>query len=199
METKKMKNAANFFSSLAKFGKTFALVMACVCGVFAILLLIFGKGMVSNFYLELGDLSIYFKDNHSFNENLMITQTAVELFISVLICLAVSYACKTLYEVIEPMKEGRPFEESTAKGLKKLAWTSLVIGGLGEIINLVGSIFTGVIFNFEELFGSLSWVDSVTYEYEMDLSFIFIFCIFMFLSHVFQYGQKLQQESDETL
>ncbi len=42
-------------------------------------------------------------------------------------------------------------------------------------------------------------VSAVSYDYSISLWFVVTALILFFLSHIFSYGEALQQESDETL
>lgn len=199
MENKKMKNAANFFCNLTNFFKILFLVLSIVSVVLAILLVILGPKMIANITIELGELTIYFKDDYIVNKKLIVAQGTVQLLIYSIIFLISSYASKILNNVIEPVKECRPFSEETSKSLKKLAWICLIIGGLGELARAIDYFFTNITFDMKTLFNELSFAESYEFTYEINFSFVAIFCVIMFLSFIFQYGQQLQKESDETL
>lgn len=198
MENQKMKNVARYIEIGAKIFKGFALAGAIVCGVFALLVLILGKEMIANYNLNLGELTIYFNDSFPINEKAAIAQITIELLITGLLLVGAFFAMRILKEIVTPIKDGRPFEESITKNLRKLAWVSLAIGGLGEIIRVVGAIFTYSTIDLESLFAS-SYIESMEYTIEFDFTFVAVFCVIMFLSFIFQYGQRLQKESDETL
>lgn len=42
-------------------------------------------------------------------------------------------------------------------------------------------------------------ISKLEYTFTIDFTFVLAFCIVMFLSYIFSYGQILQKESDETL
>ena len=46
---------------------------------------------------------------------------------------------------------------------------------------------------------SASLVESISYNYRMDLWFVWAALLVFFLSYVFRCGERLQRESDETL
>ena len=198
MENKKMKNVANYIEIASKVLKGCFLAGAIVCGIFAILVLILGTDMISSFSLEFGNISVYLKDSYPMNEKLAVTSIVVELVITALMLVGLFFAMKFLKNIVIPIKDGRPFEESITKNLRSLAWTSLIIGGLNEILKVVESLFTNALIDFNGLFVS-NYVDSIELDFEIDYTFVAIFGVIMFLSFIFQYVQKLQKESDETL
>jgi hypothetical protein len=96
------------------------------------------------------------------------------------------------------MEQGQPFGDAVVPNLKKLAWLSLIGGGIFEIVKLV---MLALILGSRDLmaFFNPAVVQSVEVQYEMNLWFVAVFILLMLMSHIFAYGQQLQQLSDETL
>ena len=74
----------------------------------------------------------------------------------------------------------------------------MVGGGLLQVLGMVGRMMLARALPMDVIFSSPA-IESVEYVFTIDLGFVWIFCIVIFLSQIFEYGQKLQQESDETL
>mgnify|MGYP003558602748 CR=1 FL=1 len=53
-------------------------------------------------------------------------------------------------------------------------------------------------FDLEKIISSEA-ISKIEHNYTLDLGFVLVFAVIMFLSYIFSYGQRLQQESDETL
>lgn len=109
-----------------------------------------------------------------------------------------AYAIKLIRNILKPMTEGLPFEETVCVNLKKLGWLSL-IGGI--VINLVTLVVQNLIvhgFNLPQLLSS-SRITKVTFNYSVNLTFLLVAFGLFLLSYIFRYGAQLQQLSDETL
>lgn len=105
---------------------------------------------------------------------------------------------RVLDRILEPMSLGKPFEPSVAPSLKKLAWFSL-IGGVSY--EMCTNIWPAIVLsrrNLETYF-NMDIVQDISLDHSMNLWFLPIFLFLMLMGHVFEYGQKLQQLSDETL
>lgn len=122
-------------------------------------------------------------------------------FGALFIAVAVVCACiglRLVRGILAPMKEARPFDVAVHSNLKKLAW--LILGG-GAVISLLGAVTQGVILytaHLDEIFDS-SAISGMTAELSVDLSFVPVFAVVYLLALVFQYGEELQTQSDETL
>ena len=120
------------------------------------------------------------------------------LIITDILVLAGCYAAKVVRRILKPMVEGKPFEQSVSKNLKKLALISLIAGGFSEISLAAVTAITHNYYRLSQLFNP-DMVANVTSEYRIDLWFVVVFCILQLASYVFRYGEELQQLSDETL
>ncbi len=123
-------------------------------------------------------------------------------FEQLLLCFVVLFfSCnvlKVIQKILEPMTQGQPFMDTVAVNLKKLAWLCLVGGFIAELAKIVGQALT---ISQRELmhYFNPELVENVEISYEMDMGFLLAFVLLMLMSHIFQYGQQLQQLSDETL
>lgn len=101
-------------------------------------------------------------------------------------------------DILGPMAQGKPFETNVSGSLRKLSFFVLIGGSIAEAGRLVlsvlqlGSIKLDTLFNPELVAG-------YTAEHVMNFNFIFLFATLYLMSHVFRYGEELQQLSDETL
>lgn len=105
---------------------------------------------------------------------------------------------RLLRNILAPMKESRPFDDSVPGNIRKLALLTL-IGGI------VSTIFTTAIGYAEILMYDLpsllpeGLVTKYTFQVHTDGTFLLAAALLFLLSYVFQYGAELQRESDETL
>ena len=96
------------------------------------------------------------------------------------------------------MIEKEPFHETLAINLKRLAWLVLIDGLLKEGYELINSIFIRRYIDWNTLFYN-EYITGVQIDYTFNTTFIIFAIALYMLSHVFKYGQELQQLSDETL
>ena len=124
------------------------------------------------------------------------------LFEQLLLCFVVLFfSCnvlKVIQKILEPMTQGQPFMDTVAVNLKKLAWLCLVGGFITELAKIIGQALT-ISQRELMLYFNPELVQNVEVSYEMDMWFLVAFLMLMLMSHVFRYGQQLQQLSDETL
>ncbi len=115
--------------------------------------------------------------------------------------MAASLTCvglHTVRSILAPMKEARPFDGAVHKGLKRLSW--LILAG-GAAVEVMGATIQSIVLNssrLNEIFG-LPAVTGIEVEYTIDLTFVVVFAVVYLLACVFQYGEELQTQSDETL
>lgn len=196
----KMINSAKFFHTGTKVAYGIFNAAAWICGVVTVLIWFlpeeaFWYGTES---LSFGPLTIVL------NGDGMLAPIWVRtgIFEQVLLCFIVLiFACKILriiQNILAPMTQGQPFMDTVAVNLKKLAWFCLVGGFVSEVVKIVGS---ALVYSQRELMNYFNpeLVESIEINYELNMWFLPLFVLLMLMSHVFAYGQQLQQLSDETL
>jgi len=117
MSEKKMVNVAKSLDMIAKTCVVVFRVFAVVFFVFAVLVLILGNKMyeAGSFTLDLDFVKFYLADQYQTASVPLQIFTIVSLVVVGGLCLAGSYVLKLLRDILQPMKEGRPFEESVPK------------------------------------------------------------------------------------
>lgn len=108
------------------------------------------------------------------------------------------FELKVARDILEPMKEGNPFETSIGKKIRVLARIELFAGLALMITEWVTSYFVNYESEIMNLFKE-GVVESVTVNNSFSLNFVIIAFILYLVSYVFEYGEQLQIESDETL
>ena len=98
------------------------------------------------------------------------------------------YIIRVLLTVFRPMSQGKPFDVTVSGALKKLAYLVLIIG----FVSILGQGVT-------EWIGcrTLPGTDLVSHTY--DVSFLVWYVVIRLFGYIFEYGEALQQLSDETL
>lgn len=101
-------------------------------------------------------------------------------------------------QILQPMKEEKPFTAIVSTNLKKLARLSINLGILFNIIILSDQIMSVFVYDLPALLISEK-ITHVGGMFNVDVSFLIYWAILMLLSYVFSYGEQLQQLDDETL
>lgn len=199
MNRKKMITTANTLDTVLKISEGIMKALAIVFAIFVVLMKVFKEKMVSGTVsLELDFVKIHLTEEYGMVTGSVLNHIDVILITGCLGCIAIRYALSALRSILAPVKEGRPFDREVSAGLRKLAWITLIGGGVLQVLGLVGKLVMARSLPMDAVFSS-SAIKSVEYVFALDLGFVWIFCIMIFLSQIFEYGQKLQQESDETL
>ena len=148
--------------------------------------------------LDIGFLELEIAESYAPDRWLVLLQAAVTLLIS---C-RLFYDCRRgvgyIREILQPMKEEKPFDSVISTNVKKLAGLSIRLGILFNLINLFEQIMVVFFYGLPELMVSEK-ITQVTGMFSVDLTFLVYWGILHLLGYVFHYGEQLQQLSDETL
>jgi len=120
------------------------------------------------------------------------------LIFSIPILLFGAMCLRILQDILKPMSEGKPFDKSVSASLRKLSFITLIAGGIIEVGKVVLSALQLHSVKLDALFNP-DLVAGYTVDFVIDGSLILLFAILYLMSHVFRYGEELQQLSDETL
>lgn len=165
----------------------------------AILAALFMKGdapLDGSFSIKLGNYSLLLSQAYSSQQ---LTPLYCMTFANVALFGALScYIIRILLTIFETMSQGRPFSTTVSVALKKLAYAILIIGIIGLVLQIVTNLIFYNVFDVPSLFNA-DRVESCSISIPSDGSFIIWFFILRLVSHIFKYGEALQQLSDETL
>ncbi|MDE5679731.1 MAG: DUF2975 domain-containing protein [Lachnospiraceae bacterium] len=200
MENSKMMKTAAVIDRILKILKETAIVCSVICLVFAVLTLLFGEKIVAHVdIVSIGPLRLTLKNGSSLlKESALKTGLTLSLVfaaISLAICV---YGIRLIRKVLEPMKEGRPFDKGISETIKKLAWVALIGGAIIQVCGSITKIAEIKAYDFSAFFAE-TVVTGLSFNGMIDCSFVVTACVLFLLSYVFRYGEELQQESDETL
>ena len=180
-----------------------ALAIACIVGVALIAvayILKWDPSRIGTGYetFDIGFLELTVAESYAPDKWMILLQAAITLLVS----------CRLMYEgrrgvgyirqILQPMKEEKPFDTVVSTNLKKLARLSINLGILFNIIILSEQIIAVFVYNLPGLLISEK-ITHVTGMFNVDLTFVVYWAILLLLSYVFGYGEQLQQLSDETL
>ena len=147
---------------------------------------------------DIGFLELTVAEAYAPNKWLVLLHAAVILLVSSRLCYDGRRGVGYVREILQPMKEEKPFASIVSTNLKKLARLSINLGILGNIIILADQIISVFVYDLPALLVSEK-ITHVGGMFEVDLSFVVYWAILMLLSYVFSYGEQLQLLDDETL
>ena len=147
---------------------------------------------------DIGFLELTVAEAYAPNKWLVLLHAAIILAVSSRLCYDGRRGVGYIREILQPMKEEKPFAGTVSTNLKKLARLSINLGILGNIIILADQIISVFVYDLPALLISEK-ITHVGGMFEVELSFIVFWAVLMLLSYVFAYGEQLQQLDDETL
>ena len=180
-----------------------ALAIACIVGVSLIAaayILKLDPNMIGTGYenFDVGFLELTVAESYAPDKWMILLQAAITLAVSCRLMYDARRGVGYIREILNPMKEEKPFDSIVSTNLKKLAKLSIHLGILGNIIILSEQILTVFVYDLPGLLISEK-ITHVGGMFNVELSFLIYWAILMLLSYVFRYGESLQQLSDETL
>lgn len=197
---KRMAKFANVLDTAAKVGTKVFLTVTIVCAVFAVLVLVLGGAVMEpgSFVLELDFVKLHLADEYQTVTPMMRLFTAVGLITASVLLFCVQYGLRIVRRILEPMKEGRPFDMDTPINIGKLAWLVFIGGTVAHLLGIAGQVILVLALPMEQILVT-SAVTELEFAFRGDYGFVLAFLLLRLTAYVFAYGQKLQQESDETL
>ena len=180
-----------------------ALAIACIVGVALIAiayLLKWDPSRIGTGYekFDIGFLELTVAEPFAPSKWLVLLQAAITLLVSCRLLYDGRRGVTYIREILKPMAEEKPFDSIVSTNLKKLAKLSVHLGILVNIIILSEQLMTVFVYDLPGLLIN----DKITHVggmFNVDLTFVVYWAILLLLSYVFQYGEDLQQLSDETL
>lgn|GEM_PF-6342130 len=111
------------------------------------------------------------------------------------------YAIRVFKGIMGEMKEGRPFSQSMPGRIRKTAYVIFAYAAVTPLLPLLPLHFTFRLLDIQGILAASPLIESVKIDYQYSLNILAVCVGFMvlLLSLVFEYGAKLQRESDETL
>lgn len=147
---------------------------------------------------DIGFLELTVAKQYAPDKWLVLLQAAITLAAGCRLCYDGRKGVGYIREILQPMKEEKPFASIVSTNLKRLARLSINLGILANVIILTEQIMTVFVYDLPGLLIGEK-ITHVGGMFNVDLSFLIYWAILMLLSYVFRYGEQLQQLSDETL
>ena len=180
-----------------------ALAIACIVGVVLIAaayILKLDPTMIGTGYenFDIGFLELTVAADHAPDKWLVLLQAAITLLVSCRLMYDGRRGVGYIREILQPMKEEKPFASVVSTNLSKLARLSINLGILYNIILLSEQIMTVFVYDLPGLLVGET-ITHVSGMFTVDLTFVACWAFLLLLSYVFRYGETLQQLSDETM
>lgn len=148
--------------------------------------------------VSFGDVELRFTEPQIVDNSFMAFEMGTTM-IMVLIAITVTcYLIKVLRKVLVPMIKGQPFDGTVSKNIKKLGIVMIAGGLIMDILETVGSNLAFFMYDVSSLFLSEN-IGKVSINSEISMGSVLAGVLVIMLSHVFRYGEELQQQADETL
>lgn len=203
-----MNNLSNTAKKLDKVFETVHIVLGALAIASIVFIVLIGLAYVLKWdpefigtgyaSFDVGFLELEVAQNYSPDKWLVLLQAAITLAVGCRLCYDGRRGVGYIREILQPMKEEKPFTSIVSTNLKKLAHLSINLGILWNIIILAEQIMMIFVYDLPGLLISEK-ITHVGGMFNVDLTFLIYWAILMLLSYVFRYGEQLQQLSDETL
>ncbi|MBP3655436.1 MAG: DUF2975 domain-containing protein [Clostridia bacterium] len=189
-----------FFNVMRKIALVALIVVVCLTAVLTVVSMIDPDAVIGGELniVDIGPVSIELAPEYAPSNGNILAHTWVMVLVAI-VCGGTFYVgIGLIRRILQPMKEGRPFDVNTAGCVKKLAYCSLVLGVAQNVGRLAEAMTAVRAFGLDRLVQN-EMIRSVSVNYTLELGFVVIFFVLMLVSYLFAYGAQLQQLSDETL
>jgi len=200
----KLMKTSKIVDKVLKFVSGLIIIMGSVIAVLGVLCLILmatKSELVTTIgfnRISFGGVAFNLKETVPADKDYMMATLFMAVIIIVLVLTVYCYIIRLLRKVLNPMKEGQPFGGTVSRNLKKLGFAFMIASIITNILLSIGNHIMFVSRDVMEIIKS-EMVSSITVESEINLTAIFAGILIVMLSHVFRYGEELQQQADETL
>jgi len=193
-----------FFKVLQKIIKIAMIVIVCVLGFLINANVVNSNAIIaSGFYsMDIGPITAKLAEGYSpVDNNMVLAYAWIGMGLAAITAIAVYYALGQVRNILQPMSEGRPFHPTISVNIRNIAYVSIVLGVVGNIGSYVKTLNTVKMIENMNLIEYVKnrGVQSIELNFNVDLTFLLVFFILLLMSYIFQYGEALQQQVDETL
>ena len=148
--------------------------------------------------VSVSDVELIFKEPVLVDSGKAVIEMVATLVVALLVIGITCYMIKLLRKVLAPMIVGQPFDGTVSKNIKKLGIAVIVNGLAIDIAESVMSSMAFYMYDIAELILSDN-INKIMVNSEVSLDSVLVGVLVIMLSHVFHYGEQLQQQADETL
>lgn len=152
--------------------------------------------------IDVGSVTINLTEGYSTEDNNMVLSYVwIAMGLAAAAGVAVYYALGQVRKILQPMTEGNPFHPTVSTNIRKIAYVSIVLGVIANVVSFLQSF--GAVAMIEKIklldYVKEGTIQSITANSQIDLTFLVVFFILLLVSYIFRYGEELQQQVDETL
>jgi len=148
--------------------------------------------------ISVNDMEFQFVTPQMVSSSYAVTEVVIIMIMALIAIVTSCYLIKVLRKVLAPMIVGQPFDGTVSTNIKKLGIVVMIAGVGLDIVKAVGSSVALFMYDFSEVIVGEN-VAYVSVNHEISLLPILTGALVILLSHVFRYGEELQQQADETL
>lgn len=148
--------------------------------------------------VSVSDVELTFKEPMLIDSSKAVMEMVVTLVVALLVIGITCYMIQLLRKVLAPMIVGQPFDGTVSKNIKRLGIAVIVNGLAIDIAESVMSSMAFYMYDIAELILSDN-ISKIMVNSELSLDSVLVGVLVIMLSHVFRYGEQLQQQADETL
>ena len=201
MKLEKMKKTAGILYTITNIIRILVIIAFVVVAVAAgVIFFIPGtvipEGIITT-SVSLGDVTVHLAEGAAVG-TMDKSRFSIILAFAAVILLLTLYGLRMVKQILKPMKEGRPFDESIADSLRRLGHVVLASGIVSCVLAYMSQAAMLGVIDYKELFNP-ALVTGVEIRSSFSINFIFVALALYLMSYVFRYGSELQRESDETL
>ena len=152
--------------------------------------------------IDVGSVTINLTEAYSTEDNnIVLSYVWIVMGLAAAAGVAVYYALGQVRKILQPMTEGNPFHPTVSTNIRKIAYVSIVLGVIANVVSFLQSF--GAVAMIEKIklldYVKEGTIQSITANSQIDLTFLVVFFILLLVSYIFHYGEELQQQVDETL
>ena len=201
MKLEKMKKTAGILYTITNIIRirviiAFVVVAVAAGVIFFIPGTVIPEGIITT-SVSLGDVTVHLAEGAAVG-TMDKSRFSIILAFAAVILLLTLYGLRMVKQILKPMKEGRPFDESIADSLRRLGHVVLASGIVSCVLAYLSQAAMRGVIDYKELFNP-ALVTGVEIRSSFSINFIFVALALYLMSYVFRYGSELQRESDETL
>jgi len=148
--------------------------------------------------LDIGFIELEVLPQYAPDTSLILLQAAISLVLGFVSALFGRKAIQLILQILQPMMDGIPFNRIVTENLRKLGKLTIVLGIILNVLTIADQAMLVFLLDLPSLLIS-DTITHVSGNFVLNLDFLVISAVFFLLSYIFQYGEELQQLSDETL
>ena len=138
--------------------------------------------------IDVGSVTINLAEGYSTEDNNMVLSYVwIVMGLAAAAGVAVYYALGQVRKILQPMTEGNPFHPTVSTNIRKIAYVSIVLGVIANVVSFLQSF--GAVAMIEKIklldYVKEGTIQSITANSQIDLTFLVVFFILLLVSYIF--------------